>query len=986
MIQVTEFAIAARLSACVLLSLSLGIGIKRIWQHPRRRSTKQEAENQKQLEHFIDHLHVGVLLVNEKAEILAYNQAAAQLLNLGTDESPLIFGLNWRVVREDGTPLPMQDLPVQRSLRQATAIRSVTIGVESQVPSQKQRWLLLSAEPYLAENNQVERVICTCSDITRQKEAEIACVRSEERFALAVEGANDGIWDWNLRTGEAYFSPRWQKMLGYSDTDKHDRIEAFEQLLHPDDRQQVLSTIDAYLARRLPSLEIEFRALHCDRSWRWLLCRGVALWDEHQTPYRLVGSHTDITERKEAEVAIRESVERDRTIARIVQQMRASLDLKTIFNDTAQELRSALDCDRILMYRFNADWSGIFVAEATTPDWRPILDEQTRDLYLQQPAVTQSQCQATSLDGYDGFLVDTFLQRHQGDIRQNGKSYRCVHDVEQADFNPCYLNLVRHLQAQAYIIVPIFCGNKLWGLLGAYQNSAPRHWTQAEIKILTQVGSQLGVAVQQAELFAQTQRQAAELQQAKEAADAANRAKSEFLANMSHELRTPLNAILGFTQLMQRSPSLPSEHQRHLDIVNRSGEHLLTLINDVLTMSKIEAGRISLNQECCDLYRLLDNLEQMLRLKAESKQIQLTFSRSPDVPPFISIDQSKLRQILINLLGNAIKFTQVGAVNLTVGVEATATPSSVRLTFAVRDTGPGISPEEQKILFQPFTQTRSGVQSMEGTGLGLPIGQKFAHLLGGEIQVDSVPGQGSTFYLTLPVEVVENVEPQDPKANATQIAGLAPNQPTYRILVVEDRSTNRLLLVELLSSLGLEIREAANGSEAIAVWKTWQPHLILMDMQMPVMDGCEATQQIKALDSDQNTVIIALTANVFEEQRQEILAAGCDDFLSKPLQTEALLSALHKHLGAAYGYHNPVEPVPSTIQWSQAELEKWRSHLQELSADWIGQLEQAAAQCSDRLIYELLEQIPPHHSDLAAALRDLAENFRFDIVMEMTKK
>ncbi|MEC4806750.1 MAG: ATP-binding protein [Jaaginema sp. PMC 1079.18] len=806
-------------------------------------------------EHFINFIDAGILLLDAKARILACNPAAVALLNLKTEALPQPFGLNCSIVREDGSPLGMEDLPPQQALKKAQAVRNVTLGIDNPQSSPSRRWLNVSAEPSLIQNDVVEQVLCTCRDVT---------------------------------------------------------------------------------------------------------------------------------ERQQAETALRESAEREHTIARVIQRMRASLDLKTIFNDTAEELRNALECDRILVYRFNADWSGIFVAEATTPQWQPILDEQTRDRYLQKTAIAQSHCQVAHLTGYEAVLADAFLQSHQGDISRDGKNYRCVADVSQTHFDPCYLNLLQRLQAQAYIIVPIFCGKTLWGLLGAYQNASPRSWTQAEIKILTQVSSQLGVAAQQAELFAQTQQQAAELKQAKEEADAANRAKSEFLANMSHELRTPLNAILGFTQLMQRDRSLSSENQRYLDIVNCSGEHLLSLINDVLTMSKIEAGQVTLHLEPCNLYDLLDRLEQMLSLKAQSKQLCLVFTRSPRVPQFIKIDKGKLRQILINLLGNALKFTQTGEVSLTVDCpNPTATPT--QLIFRVQDTGPGITSKEQQTLFEPFTQTRLGQESSEGTGLGLPIGRQFARLLGGDIQVESVVGRGSTFTATLNTQILATT-PTSLSNRDLQVTRLAPNQPVYRILIVEDRSSNRLLLVELLDTLGFELREASNGVEAIAICENWQPDLILMDMQMPVMDGCEATKRLKADPRHSQIIIVALTANVFEQQRQQLQEAGCDEVLNKPLQTEALLGVLRRHLGAVYGYHHPTHP-PEKLNSASPTIEnikEWRSQLQDLPVDWLAQLKQAAAQCSDRLIYQLLEDLPPQKASLATALRNLVENFRFDIVMEMT--
>ncbi|MEM8779271.1 MAG: PAS domain S-box protein, partial [Cyanobacteria bacterium P01_G01_bin.49] len=343
-----------------------------------------------------------------------------------------------------------------------------------------------------------------------------------------------------------------------------------------------------------------------------------------------------------------------------------------------------------------------------------------------------------------------------------------------------------------------------------------------------------------------TERKQAEeaLKKAKETADAANRAKSEFLASMSHELRTPLNAILGFTQVMQRDDYLNEENKQNLNIIGRSGEHLLELINDILEMTKIEAGRTTFNQSSFDLYRLLNNLESMLYLKAEEKNLQLIIEQTPAVPQYIQTDEGKLRQVLINLLGNAIKFTQEGGVILRVkGDTPKNKKKSITLTFEVEDTGPGIAEAEIGQLFEAFGQTEAGKNSHEGTGLGLPISRKFVQLMGGKITVSSVLGRGSLFAFTIKANIVtaNSIKINKP---TRRVIGLAPNQPQYRILAVDDRLESRILLVKLLSSMGFNVRQASNGQEALDVWEAWEPHLIWMDMRMPIIDGYKATQRI----------------------------------------------------------------------------------------------------------------------------------------------
>jgi signal transduction histidine kinase/CheY-like chemotaxis protein len=452
-------------------------------------------------------------------------------------------------------------------------------------------------------------------------------------------------------------------------------------------------------------------------------------------------------------------------------------------------------------------------------------------------------------------------------------------------------------------------------------------------------------------------------------AESANQAKSMFLANMSHEIRTPMNAVLGYAQLLERDPSLSQQARGKVATIMRSGEHLLAIINDVLEMSRIESGRAESCLQPMDLHALLQDMVTMFRLRAEEKGLLFSLDYAPYLPHFIESDQVKLRQILINLLGNAIKFTFSGSIQVrVVALEAGC------IAVEVHDTGIGIYQEEQARLFKPFVRTSAGEHAAGGTGLGLAISQEYARLLGGTITVTSQAGKGSTFSFTFTTKIIDDA----PLAETAlcQVTRLAPGQGDIRVLVADDTRTNRELLREILEPLGFIIEEAVNGDEAVTKAALSAPRIVLMDMIMPGMNGIEATRQLRKSFPENSLTIIGISASAFQEDRQQFMVAGANAFIAKPFRESDLLELLTRHAGVEF-IRETVQPTDKSLRQPSVLFD-----LSILPANVLQELQVASERIDLKKVREIATGISKDNPGLGGFILQMVADFRFDLISE----
>jgi PAS domain S-box-containing protein len=913
-------------------------------------------------------------------------------------------------------------------------------------PDGSTAWMLAKGKFLADAAGNTTRLVGMSINISDRRQAELALQASEARFRAIFEHAAVGIAQVNLSGQFLQVNQRYGEMLGYSEAELLQHTIA--DITHPDDWNIQWQALQNLLKGEVKAISLEKRCICKDGQWRWVHLTTSWVQDSQGRPY-LISVIEDIHDRKQAEATLisqraflRDVIDavpnaifvKDRQ-GRMLMLNQAAADIYGVtvedwigktdsdFGVDPAQVESFMAVNREVMAtrqpkliptqitrdpQGNLHWyrvvispfidadgevQGIIGASTEITDLKQIEAElQAQKDFLQRiinviPSAlfvrnTEGQVIVTNRAGAEiyGITVQDWLEKSDYEL---GIDPATVDDLLAVNQEVMQSRQPRLLPAQA---IQNLRGERRW-----YQTMI-----EPFIDAADQVQGIIGVSL---DITDRKQIEEA-LRQAKEAAEAANLAKSQFLANMSHELRTPLNSILGFAQLLHQEQMSPEQHDQ-IRIILRSGEHLLKLINDVLEMSKIDAGRMSLNLVEFDLHQLLDNLQDMLQVRADRKNLALVFEGKADCPRSIETDESKLRQVLLNLLGNALKFTPSGQVRLRLQAqpldaaahqallqpdrEAEAlhellADSNMLLRVQVQDTGPGIAASELEGLFTPFLQTELGRQSQEGTGLGLAISRRFVELMGGSIQATSVAGQGATFEFQIPVRSVS----LPPAPALTAPALLSPDVvlPHRRILVAEDQELNRQLVVQLLTRAGFEVREATNGEEVLTLWQQWSPHLILMDMRMPVIDGYEAVRQIRCWEAQAPekppVAIIALTASAFEEERCHIFAAGCNGYIPKPFKVEHLLTEIAAQLNLqALTDCEPEPTAPSTLpqQLTSADL----AHQ---APTWRQALYQAAARLDSERCVQLIQQSACENC-LKQQLIQLVEEFRFDLLINL---
>ncbi|OYQ65019.1 hypothetical protein B9G53_09150 [Pseudanabaena sp. SR411] len=758
-------------------------------------------------------------------------------------------------------------------------------------------WVDSTIVPFANSQGRTLHHLAIRVDITARKFAEAALQSSETRFRRVFESNIVGMMftDFNGQITDA--NDRFLELLGYSREDLIAKRISWETITPA---EYLPSDLHALQHLKLSRVIAPWEKVYYHKDGHLVhVLIGIAMLSEDDCVCVVV----DISDRKQAEEMIRQQVDHSKLLQTITQRMRSTLNLDEILKTTVDEIHQVLNSDRALVYRVFPDGTGAAIAEAVSSQWQSILDITFPEEVF--PKVN----------------YDRYLQGRIFALRDR--------EAEPLEVLPCLAEFLTEIQVRAKLVVPIIQNDTLWGLLIAHQCDRPRHWQPWEINLLQQIANQLAIAIQQADLFVQLQQELRDRQQTQkhlteinqrlaesnEELARATRLKDEFLANMSHELRTPLNAILGMTEGMQEQVfgRISNAQIKALQTIERSGSHLLELINDILDVAKIESGQIELEYSTISVESLCQSSLTFVKQQALKKSIQLETKLAPNLPELI-VDERRIRQVLINLLNNAVKFTPDGG-HITVEVSrqplsAIAQEAAIGSTppeldvnsylhIAISDTGIGIAPENISKLFQPFIQIDSALnRQYQGTGLGLALVKRIVEMHGGKVMLSSEVGVGSCFTVILPCTESASAPVFVTMESQTELvieSGQIP-QTAPVILLAEDNEANVMTVSSYLTAKGYVIVLANNGEEAIALARSAKPDLILMDIQMPVMDGLEATKQIRQIPDLMNVPIIALTALAMENDIKRCIDAGASDYLSKPVKLRQLTKTIQQFL------------------------------------------------------------------------------------------
>jgi PAS domain S-box-containing protein len=1006
--------------------LSYGITTLRTRQ-ARNSAEKALRESEERLRLFVDNVgDYAFITLNPEGQVISWNTGAERLLGYKNEE---IIGRHFLCF------YPPED--VQRGKPQYE-MQQAHLGGRFQDDGRRLRkdgtwfWANVVFTALQDHHGELLGYGNVIRDLTHQKEIEKIQRDSEIKYRIVADNTYD--WEFWLDPEDhfLYSSPSCRRITGYPATAFLDDHTLAEKIIHPRDlpsyrrlRQEFLETLDP--------TELIFRIVRADGSLRWIeqVCQPV--FGDQGRFIGTRGSNRDITLRKQNEEELSlyrahlEQLVKERTADLETSEKRYRMLFNSgndaIFvheiledgrphtfvevNDVAcarlgytreeflslspKDLQSSEAALHLPLIRKQLREKGSLVFETLfrTKEGRPIpmeisaqlfemagrqmvfsiarditerkkAEEELRKLWL---AVEQSPVSVviTNPEGAIEYVNPTFVQvtgySREEALGQNPRILKS--GLQPPEF---YQTLWETLSS----------GQAWSGDLSNKKKNGEIYWESASIAPIRNREGEVTHYVAVKADISERRRLEEDLQKAKSLADAANRAKSLFLSNMSHEIRTPLNAILGFSQLLLREPTVTPSQRQYLETINRSGENLLSLINEILDISKIEAGRMTLNPGRFNLRLLLADLEKLFRLRTEAKHLHFLCEYSDALPVQVLSDEGKVRQILTNLLDNAVKFTPEGGIALRVNTRREG-DHYWRLILEVEDSGIGMTPEETAKLFKPFEQTGAGAK-FGGTGLGLALSRELARLMGGDIRVNSTLGHGSIFHVEINIPKDGDTE-QEAVTIKRQVIGLEPGQGPFRILIADDKPENRFLLQEMLRPLGFQVESAADGREAVEGYYRFNPHLILMDLRMPVLNGYEAVKHIRESISGRNIPIIGISASVFEEDRRKGLSGGLDAFLRKPFREQELFEALRQCLSLKYQYAEE-QPTGSTEGGRIPEPDpEWRTmlspgllqdmHLATLNGDL------------DRLL-EQIQEVEKTTPEAAQRLRTLANRYEYE--------